>query len=405
MNIKQITDDLLCSGCGTCNAVCNKNAIRMEKSQAMGLLYAKINSEQCVRCGICLKVCPSANILQEAKSITKKDIIGDVTNCYIGRALDKEIFTNAQSGGLVTTILQYLFDNKLIDAVVSCRMDYGFPIPVVHHTILTNSKDLQMNQKSCYTQVDIVSALKETSQFKSIAIVGLPCHIQGVSNIVKLKKFHNVKYKIGLICDKSYTDTYMNAIMYGNRVPKGEVIINYRKKDFTYHGAYYPYQQAPTVILNKRDEILIIKNNKRMFMKDFFALPKCRVCWDKLNSTSDIVLGDPWGLDGKYDYNRGDSVIIARTILGIEIIKALIAKNQIKTRAIDIDEIVKGQNIEKRINSVRCIDWNDIKSKFLHKERNTKHHLILHINRAYRTSVLIGKVHIVLSKIKKIISR
>ena len=40
MNIKQITDNLLCSGCGTCNTICGHNAISMKRTHTMKLLYA-----------------------------------------------------------------------------------------------------------------------------------------------------------------------------------------------------------------------------------------------------------------------------------------------------------------------------------------------------------------------------
>lgn len=46
-----------CCGCSACYAVCPKGAIRMEPDEE-GFLYPLIDAGICVRCGLCLKVCP-----------------------------------------------------------------------------------------------------------------------------------------------------------------------------------------------------------------------------------------------------------------------------------------------------------------------------------------------------------
>ena len=107
----------------------------------------------------------------------------------------------------------------------------------------------------------------------------------------------------------------MNAILYGEKVPNGPIRINYRQKNFIKNGTYYSYEQAPTVILNKNDDMLIVPNVKRMFLKEYFVVPKCKICWDKLNIHADIVLGDPWRINGKYDKKEGDSLVVVRSNL------------------------------------------------------------------------------------------
>ena len=89
MNIKQITDNLLCSGCGTCNTICGHNAISMKRTHTMKLLYADIDTTKCTDCGLCLKMCPSVQVLERKEKITRELIIGDIKACYVGRTLDK----------------------------------------------------------------------------------------------------------------------------------------------------------------------------------------------------------------------------------------------------------------------------------------------------------------------------
>jgi len=377
----------------------------MKSTSTMGLLYANVDAEKCVDCGLCLKMCPSANILSEKETITKEQAVGEVKSCCVGRSLNKDIFDNAQSGGMVTTILKYLFDNGLIDAAVSCRMEYGSPVPSLHYSVLTNAEKLYLNQKSCYTQVDIVSALKETAQYKSVAVVGVPCQIQGISNLTEFKKYSNITYKIGLVCDKTYSATYMDAIIKGIRKPKGDLRINYRQKNFSHKEVYYSYQQAPTVVLNREGHMAIIPNAKRMFLKDYFAVPKCRICWDKLNSKADIVLGDPWGLKGRYNEQEGDSLIITRSALGEKLLKELLDNSLVRAANVPINDVLEGQDIEGRVNKIKSSDWSVYQRAWERQEAMKKSDLLRKTQKEYRAQLKKTKSSPIIKAIRRYLRR
>ena len=51
-----------CCGCSACYAICPKSAISMQPDEE-GFDYPLIDEEKCVRCGMCMKVCP----IKEAK--------------------------------------------------------------------------------------------------------------------------------------------------------------------------------------------------------------------------------------------------------------------------------------------------------------------------------------------------
>lgn len=47
----------LCCGCSACFALCPQSAITMVEDEE-GFEYPVINENKCVRCYLCLKVCP-----------------------------------------------------------------------------------------------------------------------------------------------------------------------------------------------------------------------------------------------------------------------------------------------------------------------------------------------------------
>lgn len=46
-----------CCGCGACFNICPKGTITMQEDEE-GFLYPVIKEENCVKCYLCIKVCP-----------------------------------------------------------------------------------------------------------------------------------------------------------------------------------------------------------------------------------------------------------------------------------------------------------------------------------------------------------
>src|SRR3972149_2301076 len=99
----------LCCGCGTCEGVCSKDAIKMVASK--GLFKPQINTEACTGCQLCVKACPGGNLDMnelQLKVFGHKPVrrtMGNYQACYTGYALNDEIRFNSASGGIITQLL------------------------------------------------------------------------------------------------------------------------------------------------------------------------------------------------------------------------------------------------------------------------------------------------------------
>lgn len=335
-NIRIVSSSYLCSACGACGVVCPKGAISFSTS-SVGRLYAEVSND-CVDCGLCMKVCPS---LVNSSHETNDPYLGNLLKVYTGKSLVHSYYMNGQSGGICTTLLSYLFDVSEIDAAIVCKPSSSQAI------IVEDKDDLQSTQGSCYTPVDLLTALKNIGTKKSVAIVGLPCHLQGLQNLQKLsKRFECIRYKIGLICDRVLCSGIQDVML--SLYPNPTVgYIYWRKKN--YNG--YDYNSAPIVVKYENGREYVIPNTFRYALKDMYTPPRCRVCSDKLNITADIVLGDPWRMSN-VDFVNGENLIIARTALGLELLEKAESDNQIAITSRSFQELIDSQLVEERKKQV-----------------------------------------------------
>lgn len=341
--VDDITNNHLCYGCGTCNTICNAQAIKM-KFDEMGLLLPQIDDSICTSCGMCIKICPSFDLNNIQLSENSDFYIGNVISTYIGKSNDEIIFKNAQSGGMVTAVLKYLFEIGEIDAAIVCKVEYAEEY-TSNAAIITSVSELYDCQKSSYVPVDICSAVKEIEKYNTIAVVGTGCHIQGINALKHLKKIYKekIKYSLGLICDRTLCKTATD-VLYGDNFKAENKKLIWRDKSIN-------YKNASLIIKTSDGKTKQIPNWQRFVLKDSFTNPRCRICFDKLNVNADIVFGDPWGMNN-VDWQNGESVIITRTKKGDDLISKVIADGSVLCKSAPLIEIIAGQSIDQKKQQV-----------------------------------------------------
>ncbi len=342
-NIDKIKDSHLCYGCGTCNVICGHQAITM-KYDDIGRLLPMIDETKCTNCGLCYSHCPSLDLKGIQLPHAEDKYIGKVEKVYVGKATDERIYKNSQSGGLVTATLKYLFDSEKIDAAVVCRVEDATEY-TPKAIVITKTDNLFACQKSSYVPIDIVSAMKQTEQYHSIAVVGTGCHIQGIRALQSFntKYRDKVKYRLGLICDRTLCKT-VTDVLYGYYYKGQQKRLIWRDKSLS-------YKNARILIKTTDNKIVQVPTWKRHKLKDPFTNPRCRICFDKLNTGADIVYGDPWGMSN-VDWNGGMSLVMSRTSEGAKILKEMMHYLLADLREAPLEEAIAGQHIEKRKKDV-----------------------------------------------------
>lgn len=92
INIKEPKD---CCGCNACAQRCPKHCIILTEDHE-GFLYPKVNTELCIECGLCEKVCPVIN--QKPKK--------GPLEVYAAINPDEQIRKESSSGGIFTLLAE-----------------------------------------------------------------------------------------------------------------------------------------------------------------------------------------------------------------------------------------------------------------------------------------------------------
>lgn len=302
-----------------------------------GLLLPAVNENKCSGCGLCAKVCPGDHL--DVPAFRSDPFRGEVIAAYCGQAADKEILRSGQSGGLATALLYHLLDTIVDKALVTEMPPDGSLRPICHFT--DDKAVIARSQGSKYCPVPLNSFLPTPSLWKNTgyALVGLPCHLHGVQNILAMRRDLQPPVFIGLICDRTLSYAAIDYLIEKTPLAKHSVsTLHYRDKVL----GGWPGNVNVISTVNKS---FAVESKHRMWCKRVFTPPRCSLCFDKMNVFADVVLGDAWGVRSGKD---GYSVILARTNRGFDIVENAVKAGVIHVDRIEPESVFMGQHIEEK---------------------------------------------------------
>lgn len=339
-NISQVVNQKLCNTCGACFAVCKGGAIEYKETVG-GYYFPYIDNEACTNCGLCYTVCPGINFGQNLMEKMPDDpFTGRALEAFVGKAADKTLYENSQSGGLVSALLVHAFKTGLADAAVTVAMDWGNP-PRPTARLVQSVDEIILAQKSKYCPVPTLTILKDAANTdQKIVLVGTSCQVHGLFNIMDLlpRLKERISLIIGLVCDRVMTYAALDFLINTSK------LTNHNKKMLLFRDKSCGGYPGNVHIQSSNGENVVMPAKVRMRIKDLFTPVRCRICFDKLNVFSDIVIGDPHGIE-EVDRKRGESIAILRTTRGQNFFQQAIERKAFSGREIPYQDILDGQKI------------------------------------------------------------
>lgn len=312
----ELIDKQNCCGCSSCVQRCPKHCVSMQEDQE-GFLYPHFNSETCIDCGLCEKVCPMINPFIE--QLPKK------TLAVINK--NEMIRKESSSGGAFSLIAEKVI--KAGGVVFGARFDEQWQVILDYTdseegiTAFRGSKYVQAKNNEAYKMCE--SFLKEG---RDVLFTGTPCHISGLKHFLR-KEYDNLLL-VDIVCHgvPSYIvwKTYLDVL---DKSSKGITSVNMRDKS-------RGWKQYSYKIMGEEGSLFDDYASKSLYLQGFarnyYLRPSCYNCKSKNGrSHSDLTLADFWGIekiDDAFNDDKGTSAVLVNTDKGLSFLASLDMKSK-----------------------------------------------------------------------------
>ncbi|NOU45793.1 MAG: hypothetical protein HOO86_01880 [Bacteroidales bacterium] len=278
------------------------------------------------------------------------NFIGAYQRIGIGFAKDQEIREKGASGGIITAVLIWLLDKKMIDGAVVLGMDAKEPW-LTQAFIATSREQILEAAQSKYIISSTNDILPQIEAFKgNLAFVGLPGQVQSIRKLQQIGhvSVQHIKYIFGPF----YGNTlHFSSIKSFLKTYKADTYENITK-------LYFRYGEWPgnMRIELKSGRVIELKKFHANYLIPFHILRNSLYCTDFTNEFTDLSGGDAWAPVYE-ERGKGFSMIISRSEKGDEILSRMVADGAIEFNQIEENEAIDmhshGYDFKKRGSFIR----------------------------------------------------
>lgn len=305
-----ICDQQQCTGCAVCTTACKHRAISLQEG-VNGHLFPVIDSEKCVECGACARLCPNNSAIQ----------YNTPAAAYIATVKNPLESKESTSAGVASALARQIIKDGGV--VYGCC---GRDIEHVRHIRVDSDKEVDLLKGSKYVQstlTDILSSIREDiSKGKTVLFIGTPCQVAGVTRYL-----HNPDnlVTIDLVChgvpSQSLLIDALHSYLPNFDLSSADVMFR-KKKDGRSRYGLFVKDEYGTELYNST-----FPTNEYItgFLSGLYYRESCYQChYARPERVSDISLGDYWDFEGKINIDNkegGLSMLIENTEKGASLIK------------------------------------------------------------------------------------
>ncbi len=351
MNVQHVYDDGLCMQCGTCEGVCPTGSVSLTWDLRAGYRLS-VDSQTCTECGRCHDACPGPGLDFSADAWWRdrnegapfEDFLGPWRRLSFGWSTDPSIRHAGASGGVATTLMQTALETGAVDAVVAVRMSAANPMEAVG-AICRSSDEVAACRGSKYDVVAINKVLTRVlDQPGRHALVGLPCHLQGLRLAQRRSRRlrERVALTLGVFCGLTQEPRATAVAARQAGLDPADL------RSVSYRGPGWPGGMR----LVDRHGTVRRRDYPDYFDRQMAALtpPRCRLCPDALAELADVSVGDAW-LE-RFEGSDGMSDIVVRTPAGERLLED--AAGRLVLQPSSPEEMVASQKETYRVKRNVC---------------------------------------------------
>lgn len=313
-----IVDPSQCTGCLSCQKICPKNAIST-KRDTLGFVYPKINSDLCIKCGACERICET--LVSSCDPVQKR-----IRKYYSALNYNTDVVKNSGSGGMFTALAELFVGEN--GCVYGAAYEEGFHIA---HERVDSLKTIPHIRGTKYTQSTIANIydllFDDLASGKPVLFCGTPCQCAAVKAFLKAKKADCEKlYIVDIFCHGVFSPQIWKEYIDFLEKKFGEKItyVSFRDKSKGWRNKHLK------ITTDSKDISDYCNDNAsvlRIYEQNLSLRESCYQChYMNLERVGDISIGDFWGIERvspESDKNTGISAVIVSTDKGALLVDKL----------------------------------------------------------------------------------
>ena len=348
-----ITDKTNCCACTACSQICPQQCITMEVDWE-GFKYPHVDTDLCVNCRLCEKVCPYLHPYPVPK---------EKPTSFACKTKDADLRENSSSGGLFTVLASKIIHEGGV--VFGARFDDNWR---VIHDYTETEDGLAVFRGSKYVQSDICNSFSQVKKFlkdgRKVLFCGTPCQVAGLSHFLE-KKYDDL-LMVDFVChcvpSPKVWEKYLQELSKDCKI----VSISFRDKSqgwaefgLAISGEIQSAVSNQCVVLTKSS------HHENLYMKAFLSnlivRPGCTNCPARhYTSGADVTIADCWGIN-EYHPDLNDNLGMSLALLHTDKGKALYQDvlSQLDSLQIPYEEVQEESNHSPIIKAPRCHPYRD----------------------------------------------
>ncbi|MBY6683240.1 Coenzyme F420 hydrogenase/dehydrogenase, beta subunit C-terminal domain [Rhodococcus sp. BP-316] len=352
--VSRVVDEGNCSGCGACAALSKRISMRLA---ADGFLRPVVDGDthtverhavdDAYAAREFKSVCPGRIVRMPAADNRRiHPTFGPYVQAYQGHAVDGTVRHAGSSGGVLTALSSFLLESSEVSDALVARGRVADPL-TTEALFLTDPRQVLETSGSRYAPVAVAAELASTSS--SSVIVGKPCEIAAAHQYAELPSRADADRPVYLsfFCAGTPSQIGTEKLVAHLGFERADVV------DVRYRGNGWPGDFKMTSANG---------TESRMSYNDSWGVHlgrdiqwRCKICVDGTGAHADVSVGDFWEADDqgfpKFDDAEGNSVVLARTPRGLELLQRAQESGVLELSAIDLDDVAKIQplQVERRV--------------------------------------------------------
>jgi coenzyme F420 hydrogenase subunit beta len=330
LEVARTVDRDLCNGCGVCASLTSRIAMGLD---AKGFARPIVSGGDTPRDALLAKsfreICPGiARSVPERDRRTFDPIFGPCVAAFVGHASDPEIRFVGSSGGVLTALAKWMLETGERKRIGCARASDELPTQTVP-VVVSKPSEILATAGSRYAPVS-VGALAGSLTADDV-LISKPCETAGVEAFKRHARVDR-PLLLSFFCAGTPSQHATERLV-STLGGASSSVTNLR-----YRGHGWPGDFAFT----GGDGVVASASYSQAWGKTFSRdLQKvCATCPDGTGWLSDISVGDYWQVDKSgyplFEEKDGRSVVIARTQVGLDLIRRAMASDVLVLETIDI---------------------------------------------------------------------